>query len=77
MPATDSPIGRLPVPSDLNLDGLDVSDEDLAELFAVDPASWRVEADSTEEFYGVFGDRIPSALQAELSSLRYRLDAAD
>ena len=75
VPAADSPIGRLPYASDLNLDGLDVSDEDLAELFAVDPASWQVEADSTEEFYGVFGDRIPSALQAELSSLRYRLGA--
>jgi phosphoenolpyruvate carboxykinase (GTP) len=74
--AVDSPIGRLPVVSDLNLEGLDVTDEDLAELFAVDPASWRLEADSTEAFYDVFGDRIPSALRAELSSLRYRLDAA-
>ena len=74
--AVESPIGRLPHTEDLNLDGIDVPQADLDELFAVDPASWLREADLTEEFYATFNGKVPAALQAELSSLRYRLKAA-
>jgi len=74
--AVDSPIGRLPRTEDLDIDGLDVTEADLAELFAVDPESWAVEADLTQEFFDGFDGRIPAALQAELSALRYRLDRA-
>lgn len=76
VPAIDSPIGRLPRLTDLNLDGIDVPEADLEELFAIDSSSWLTEADLTEEFYNTFGDRIPSTLRAELSSLRYRLNHA-
>ncbi|WP_426184396.1 phosphoenolpyruvate carboxykinase (GTP) [Microbacterium sp. TWP3-1-2b2] len=72
----DSPIGRLPVIDDLNLDGLDISQQDLDELFAVDADAWSKEADSTEEFFDTFGDTLPAALRAELASLRYRLAQA-
>lgn len=71
--AVDSPIGRLPVVSDLNLDGIDVSPQDLDELFAVDAAAWLQEADATEKFFDMFGDKLPAALRTELASLRYRL----
>jgi len=74
--AVDSPIGRLPRTEELDIDGLDVTEADLAELFAVDPESWAVEADLTQEFFDGFDGRIPAALQAELSALRYRLDRA-
>ena len=73
VPAVDSPIGRLPRTEDLNLDGIDVPQEDLDELFAIDRESWLREADLTEEFYATFGGRIPAPLQAELAALRYRL----
>lgn len=76
VPAVDSPIGRLPVTTDLNLGGLDIPAADLEELFSVDPGAWQVEADLTEEFYDTFGDRVPAALRAELASLRYRLAQA-
>ncbi|QAY58867.1 phosphoenolpyruvate carboxykinase (GTP) [Microbacterium protaetiae] len=76
VPAVDSPIGRLPRTQDLDLDGLDVTDDDLAELFAVDPSTWAQEADLTEEFYATFGGRVPAPLQAELAALRYRLKQA-
>jgi phosphoenolpyruvate carboxykinase (GTP) len=74
--AVDSPIGRLPIVSDLNLEGIDVPEADLDELFSVDSQAWKTEADLTEEFYDTFGDRVPAALRAELASLRYRLDKA-
>ncbi|MCS3441942.1 phosphoenolpyruvate carboxykinase (GTP) [Microbacterium phyllosphaerae] len=72
----DSPIGRLPIVSDLNLDGIEVPEADLDELFSVDAEAWKTEADLTEEFYDTFGDKVPAALRAELASLRYRLDKA-
>ena len=74
--AVDSPIGRLPRREDLNLVGLDITDADLDELFDVDVEAWEAEADSTEEFYGIFGDTLPPALRSELEALRYRLAAA-
>ncbi len=72
----DSPIGRLPLVEDLNLDGIDVPEADLEELFSIDTEAWKTEADLTEEFYDTFGDKVPAALRAELASLRYRLDRA-
>lgn len=75
VPATETAIGRIPVTSDLNLDGTDVTEDALEKLFAIDPASWQAEADLTEEFFGQFGSKVPPALRAELASLRYRLRA--
>ena len=73
VPAVDSPIGRLPRTEDLNLDGIEVPQEDLDELFAIDRDSWLRETELTEEFYATFDGRVPAPLQAELSALRYRL----
>lgn len=71
--AVDSPIGRVPAIEDLNLDGVDISAADLEELFSIDRQSWTTEADLTEQYFGQFGDRVPSALWDELTSLRERL----
>ncbi len=71
--AVESPIGRLPLTSDLDLDGIDVPQADLDELFAIDSDSWLREADLTEEFYRTFEGRVPAPLWAELAALRYRL----
>ncbi|GGF00210.1 phosphoenolpyruvate carboxykinase (GTP) [Mycetocola zhadangensis] len=73
VPATETAAGRIPVLADLNLDGIDVSDEALEALFAIDPESWLAEADLTEEFFDTFGSKMPPALRSELASLRYRL----
>ncbi len=73
VPAVDTPIGRVPRTADLNLDGITVPQEDLDELFSIDTESWLTEARLTEEFYDTFGTKVPSALRAELASLRYRL----
>ncbi|MDQ4214559.1 phosphoenolpyruvate carboxykinase (GTP) [Microbacterium capsulatum] len=74
--AVESPIGRLPRIEDLNLEGAGVTAADMEELFSIDAASWTREAESTEEFFAMFGDRLPAALTTELASLRYRLSNA-
>ena len=72
--AVETPIGRIPAPGALNLEGLDISAGQVAELFAIDKASWLAESDLTEGYYGKFGDRIPAALRDQLSALRARLN---
>ncbi|HLT82858.1 MAG TPA: phosphoenolpyruvate carboxykinase (GTP) [Phototrophicaceae bacterium] len=71
--ARDGAPGRLPLPGDLPLDGLDVPEADLEELFAVDRAAWETEADRTEEFFATFGARLPAELTGQLAALRERL----
>lgn len=74
--AVPGPVGLLPAPGALDLDGLDLSDDDLAALLDVDPATWTVEADLTEQFLAGFGDRVPDAVHAQLAALRTRLAQA-
>ena len=71
--AVDTPIGRLPVLAELNLEGVDISDDDLQELFRVDRGSWNAEADMTAEYFDQFGDRVPQAMNEQLAALRERL----
>ena len=71
----DSPVGILPNREDLLLDGLEISENDLAALFAVDKGSWLAECDSTDEYFGQFDGRVPAELQTELAELKQRLQA--
>jgi phosphoenolpyruvate carboxykinase (GTP) len=73
--AVSTPIGRLPKVEQLDLDGLDLPEADVAELFEVDRDSWLAECDLTEQYFERFGTRVPAALRAELASLRYQLRA--
>nr|WP_228545994.1 phosphoenolpyruvate carboxykinase (GTP) [Microcella flavibacter] len=73
--ADDSPLGSVPRAGELNVDGLDLDEERLAELFAVDPEALRAEADDIERFFASFGDRMPAELDRQLELLRRRLDA--
>ena len=69
----ESAIGGLPLKTDFNLDGLEISDEKFSQIFEVDAASWQVEARMTREYFAEFGDRVPTALREELAELKVRL----
>ena len=71
--AVESPVGLLPAPGSLNLDGLDVPAEDMAELFNINRDSWLAECDLTQEYFDMFGDHLPAEMTAELEGLRSRL----
>lgn len=73
--AVDRFNGRLPRPEDLNVTGLDMSAEKLAELFHVDPDAWSEEVDLTEEYFNQFGDKMPAALANQLAEIRRRIAA--
>ena len=74
--AEETAIGLKPAEGELFLDGLDVTDAQMEELFRVDPESWLAECDLTEEYFEKFGDRVPQGLRDELNTLRSRLEAA-
>ncbi len=74
--AVDTPIGRVPASGALNTVGLDITDAQLAELFAVNADSWLAETDLTQEYYAEFGERVPAELNEQLQGLRDRLKNA-
>jgi phosphoenolpyruvate carboxykinase (GTP) len=72
--AIDTPIGAVPRPEDLVLDGL--SDSDLANVTAalrVDVEEWRDELPTIREHFASFGDKLPPELREELDALEQRL----
>ena len=68
--AVDGISGRLPKREDLNLEGLDVTEQQLDQLFALDPKAWGAEADLTEESFALFGDKLPEELTRQLAAGR-------
>jgi phosphoenolpyruvate carboxykinase (GTP) len=63
--AVETPIGNLPRAEDLNLDGLHLDDDALAELFRVDAAEWREEEAAIGEYLAGYGEHLPAKLKAE------------
>ena len=74
--AVETAIGLLPTPGSIDISGLDVSDDDMAELLRVDEGEWRAEVPSIEEHYAQFGDHLPPALRTQLESLAERVGAS-
>ena len=73
-PARDTPLGLVPRAGGIGREGLEVTEEDWEELFAIDHDAWRDELDGTEQFFATFGDRLPDALPRQLADIRARLD---
>ncbi len=74
--ATETPIGNLPAPGELDLDGLDIDADDLAELMKVDIDGWLGELPLIREYYEKFGDHLPKEFLAQLDKMKERLEAA-
>jgi phosphoenolpyruvate carboxykinase (GTP) len=71
--ATDTPIGCVPTPESLALDGLTIPPGTLDELLRVNSSDWAEEEQSVGEFFKKFGDRLPAPLRQEHQALAARL----
>lgn len=71
--ANDTPIGFVPTPESLDLDGLNISRAALDELLRIDPNDWAEELDATGKFFEKFGKRIPEEIRTEHKALAERL----
>jgi len=60
--AVETPIGHVPAPGSVNLDGVDVTAARLAEVLAVDRGEWRTALEDLGEFYQSFGNRLPPTI---------------
>jgi len=72
--AIETPVGAVPRPDDLRLDGM--SDGERAKVddaLRVDADDWRRELPTIREHFERFGDRLPAAMWDELSGLEQRL----
>lgn len=72
--AVDTPVGRLPPPDAICLDGLEPR-PDMDTLLAVDAAAWREEMRQVTDYLEGFGERVPEALKTCLREIGSRLDA--
>ncbi|NVM95633.1 phosphoenolpyruvate carboxykinase (GTP) [Arthrobacter wenxiniae] len=73
--AVETPIGFVPTPASLDLDGLEVAPSDLADALKVVPAEWQEELRGIDEWYARFGDSLPAEMAAELEDLKARFAA--
>ncbi len=71
--AKPTPIGYVPTPESLDLNGLDISKAVMEELLDVDPEAWKQELNDCRTFFERFGDRLPHAIKDEANALERRL----
>ena len=69
----ETPIGLLPNKGVLDLNGLDITVEDMNELMRVDTGAWKAEVPDIEKHFSRFGDRLPERLRKQLEELKKRL----
>jgi len=66
--AAETPLGFVPTKEDLDLTGIDMTDEELAEILTVDKETWRQELEGIKGWYAKF-DHLPEELLANLAKL--------
>ena len=67
--AVETPIGYMPRPEDIDLEGTGVSQETLQELLTIDPDLWKAECRDIRAFYAGFGEKLPEKLRKSLDEL--------
>ncbi len=71
--AVETQIGLMPCKGELDLTGLDIPTEDIAELMSVDVAKWQEEIPMIEEYFATFGNKLPARMTKQLEALKARL----
>ena len=72
--AIRTPIGYVPAPGSIEMEGLNLADGTMEELLHVDRAAWLEELDATESYFKSFGDKFPERLWNEFNDLGDRLN---
>ena len=72
--ATETAIGYVPKPEDIDLTDLDMDIDTLKSILTVDKDTWTKEAAEIEEHYKKFGDRLPKEIRNQLETLKANLN---
>jgi phosphoenolpyruvate carboxykinase (GTP) len=71
--AHETPVGAVPNPEDLDLEGLDIARERLRQALIVDEGEWRAEMESAGELFDKIGARMPAELKTRHRELMAKL----
>jgi phosphoenolpyruvate carboxykinase (GTP) len=71
--ATETAIGFLPNPQDIDTQGLDISVATMAALTSIDTEQWQSEMNAIGEYLDSFGERLPDALRQEQQKVQRAL----
>jgi phosphoenolpyruvate carboxykinase (GTP) len=71
--AVETPIGHVPAPDGIDVEGLNLTPERLARALAVDVEEWKAELPLIQEWFDKIGPKVPTTLLTELDALRARL----
>ena len=74
--AVETAIGSMATLVAIDFGGLDMAEEDIANLMRVDTDGWLSELAGIEEYYATFGDRLPAELSSQVAALRERLEGS-
>ena len=66
-------VGTVPRFGELNLDGLDFSEDDWNALMNLEAGEWQRELETQEEFLDKIGDKLPGEIKAERAKLLERV----
>jgi len=70
---TETAIGNVPSVHGLDLEGIDISQNQLSELLSVDNSKWTQEISLIEDHFSFIGERLPRSLTLELDKLKNQL----
>jgi phosphoenolpyruvate carboxykinase (GTP) len=73
--AVETPVGLVPTPEALNLDGLNLSRADVERLLRVDREEWAAEVPEMRAFFERFGGHLPQEMSRGLEALEQQLTA--
>jgi phosphoenolpyruvate carboxykinase (GTP) len=71
--ADTTPIGYVPRKNALDLSDLEISEENLKDLFHIDKIQWREEVAELRKYFSIFGNKLPDGIKEELNNLEQRL----
>ncbi|GAA5030109.1 phosphoenolpyruvate carboxykinase (GTP) [Terrabacter aeriphilus] len=71
--AVETPIGFVPTEGAIDIDGLDMTPEQVAKAIRVDAADWAKELPLIQEWFDKFGEQLPAELWAEFDTLKARV----
>jgi phosphoenolpyruvate carboxykinase (GTP) len=72
--AHETPVGLIPAPEDLDLNGLEISNDRLRAALTIDANEWKTEVASAGEFFDKIGSSLPAALREKHRELANALD---
>ena len=73
--AVETPIGYMPRPEDINIEGLDLDLDTMKDLLSVDVKYWKEDVENIKQFYAKFDEfnTLPQELRDQLAALEKRL----